>query len=270
MNLKNFIKKANEIIKNPQDIAPYVIQNSCKIRGIRIDREKFLRRELSRYYKNNPEIVDRAIKTDPSNTGIPIKLINKIADNCIKYENLRTTIFAAGLGLPGAASGPAIAGIIVTDLVQYHSFLMRIMQKLLYLYGYPEIHDVEEELDDETKTKLLAFFGIMYSVNGASNLITAGVKKYSENLIKELPKQALTKTNWYPIVQKLCKSIGVKATKDGVAKKIGGKIVPVIGAAVNGTLTNKAFNWQANKLKNFLIGFYGKDFLLTDDLSKDL
>ena len=263
MNLKNFIVKANEIIKNPQDIAPYVVKNSCKIRGIRVDREKFLRRELSKYYKNNPEIIDRVIDTDPCCAGVPIKLINKIADNCINYEKLRTTICAAGLGLPGAVSGPAIAGIIISDLAQYHVYLMRIMQKLLYLYGYPEINNVEDEIDDETKTKLIVFLGVMYGVNGASNLLTAGVKIYSENLTK----QVLTKANWYPIVQQLCQTIGIKATKEGIAKKIGGKIVPVIGAAVNGTLTNQAFKWQANKLKNYLIGFYGKEFLLTDDLS---
>ncbi len=265
MNLKNFIKKANEIIKNPQDIAPYVVKNSCKIKGVRVDREKFLRRELSKYYKNNPEIIDLVIYTDPCYAGVPIKLINKIADNCINYEKLRTTISAATLGLPGAVSGPAIAGIIGADMVQYHVFLMRIMQKLLYLYGYPEISDVEEELDDETKTKLIVFLGVMYGVNGASNLITAGAKIYSENLTK----QALTKANWYPIVQKLCQTIGIKATKEGIAKKIGGKIVPIIGAAVNGTITNQAFKWQANKLKNYLIGFYGKEFLLTDDLSDE-
>ncbi len=62
---------------------------------------------------------------------------------------------------------------------------------------------------------------------------------------------ALTKTFWYPIVKKIASWLGVKLTKDSMGKAVS-KVIPLIGAAVSGTLTYATFKPMANKLKKEL------------------
>lgn len=59
------------------------------------------------------------------------------------------------------------------------------------------------------------------------------------------------KTSWYPIVKKIAAWLGVKITKDSIGKAAG-KIIPLLGAAVSGTLTYATFRPMAKKLKNEL------------------
>ena len=105
-NNQEIVQKIKDLVKD----IPYTLTvNCCKLPLSKIDREKFLRTELKKYYPE--KVISKAIETNPHAAGIPVKIINKIADSCIEYERGLTTGIAAGLGLPGIASNAAFIGI---------------------------------------------------------------------------------------------------------------------------------------------------------------
>ena len=61
-----------------------VLKEASSLPGIRIDRDDFLRKQLQKYCDDN--VVQSAIETSPHNAGISLKLIEKIAKDCITYE----------------------------------------------------------------------------------------------------------------------------------------------------------------------------------------
>lgn len=70
---------------------------------------------------------------------------------------------------------PAKAATIPADIAQYYGYMLRATQKLMYLYGFPQI-DVEEncrDFDSETLNLLIRCMGAMYGVVGASNALKA-------------------------------------------------------------------------------------------------
>lgn len=70
---------------------------------------------------------------------------------------------------------PAKAATIPADIAQYYGYMLRATQKLMYLYGFPQI-DVEEncrDFDSETLNLLIRCMGVMYGGVGASNALKA-------------------------------------------------------------------------------------------------
>ena len=62
-----------------------------------------------------------------------------------------------------------------------------------------------------------------------------------------MAQQALTKTFWYPIVKQVGKAVGIKVTKNTVAKGVT-KAVPVIGGVISGTLNFASMMPMAKRL----------------------
>lgn len=136
--------------------------------GIRIDRAQFLQKEL---FKNfDQEVIDEAISNTPAKANIPGEDIDKIADEVIKFERNCVSGISAALGTPG---GVAMVATIPADIIQYYGYLLRAAQKLLYLYGFPEIEVNEggEKIDSETMNILIICLGAMYGVAGANKAI---------------------------------------------------------------------------------------------------
>ena len=145
---------------------------------------------------------------------------------------------------------------------------LRILQKLIYLYGWQEILDDGEELDDETLNLLTLFLGVMFGVNGAASAITKVSASIAEKASKSLASKALTKGTIYPIVKKVAQLIGVKMTKDIFAKGVG-KIVPVVGGVVCGGLTHVTFKPMAKRLQYQLSTLKFCDTKYYEDMEKE-
>src|SRR5699024_2415835 len=64
---------------------------------------------------------------------------------------------------------------------------------------------------------------------------------------QKVAQQALTKTFWYPIVKQVGKAVGIKVTKNTVAKGVT-KAVPVIGGVISGTLNFASMMPMAKRL----------------------
>lgn len=229
-----------------------VILMAFKIPGVSINRENFLRKELLTKY--SPEIVEEVVKTTPMQAGIKSEDIEKIATSIIQNERLKVSGISVALGTPG---GAAMAATIPADIGQYYGCLLRVAQKLLYLYGFPQIEYQEENqsFDTETMNQIILCLGVMFGVANAKNGLLAMAKALGTGVEKQLIKKALTKGTIYPIVKSVSKWFGVKMTKEVFAGFFK-KAIPVVGGVVGGGLTYATFRPCCIKLKEVLENTY--------------
>ena len=223
-----------------------VLGASLQLPGSRVDRETFLRKELSKYCKE--EEINMAISTTPKEANIPKEYINKIAKSCIELNTTKVAAISFATGLPG---GWWMAAAIPADLAQFYHYIIVVAQKLAYLYGWPNLFDDDNEIDDETLLRLTLFIGVMMGSAQASNAITTISKKIAEQALRKLPSRALTKSGLYKIATQVAKWIGVRLTKSTFAKGVS-KAVPIIGGVVSGSMSYVSFKIMANKLKKHL------------------
>ena len=252
-------KKTKEIvIKSKDSVVQAIDQNGngeidiediivigLRTPGVNINRANFLQKEL---YKNHPQdVIDKAIETTPAKAGISKEEIDKIAEEVIKYERNCVSGISAALGMPG---GVAMLATIPADVAQYYGYLLRATQKLLYLYGFPEI-DTEEKgqkFDSETINILIICMGVMYGVAGANNALKTMAKALATGVEKKLLNTALTKTAIYPIVKSIAKWFGKKMTKEIFAGFFE-KTIPVVGGIIGGGVTYLSFKPCCDTLK---------------------
>ena len=225
-----------------------IIILAIKLPEVHITRESFLRKELFKNYP--PEVIDDAVARTPAFAGISEADIDRIADEVIKFERNCVSGISAALGVPG---GAAMAATIPADVVQYYGYTLRAIQKLLYLYGFPEIDSDGEgiSLDSETINRIVVCLGVMNGVAGANNAVKALAKALSVGVEKKLIAAALTKGTLYPILKSTLKWFGVKLTKEIFAKTVKNAI-PVVGGIVGGGITFLSFRPCCMRLKDVL------------------
>ena len=236
------------------DLEDFII-HGLRMPGIGISRAAFLRAELQKDCQK--DVIEDAVANNPAHAGISSETIDKHADQVIGYERNCVTGISAALGMPG---GAAIAATVPADMVQYYGFMLRAAQKLLYLYGFPEIN-VEESgnvFDAETLNLLTLCLGVMFGVSGANVALRSLANALAKGVEKQLLKAALTKGTIYPVVKSVSKWFGVHMTKSVFAGFFK-KAIPVVGGAVGGTITYLSFGPCCNKLKESL-----KDTILSD------
>lgn len=221
-----------------------------KLPIVKVNREKFLHKELIRYYSE--DVVNIAIKKNPAYAGIEKERINEISKQVINYETNKVSAISFVAGMPG---GIAMAATVPADIAQYFGYMIRVMQKLAYLYGFEDFELNEETISDETLNQIMVFLGVMFGVQGAN----AGVKKIAEaaakKVSKSLAQKALTKGTVYPVVKKIAQAVGIRMTKQIFAESVS-KVVPVIGGVVTGGLSYVTFKPCAKKLKNSFKDLY--------------
>lgn len=222
-----------------------VIIMGLKVPGIRIGRAQFLQKEFQS--KLPQDVIDNAISHNPLYAHIPTQLIDQIADEVIKYERTCVSGISTALGMPG---GVAMVATIPADIAQYYGYMLRATQKLMYLYGFPEI-DVEETgqtFDSETMNILIICMGVMYGAAGASNALKSIAKALACGVEKQLLRKALTKGTIYPIVKSVAKWFSVKMTKEVFAGFFK-KAIPIVGGVIGGGITFLSFKPCCDKLK---------------------
>lgn len=108
-----------------------------------------------------------------------------------------------------------MAATIPTDMIQYYGFMLRAAQKLLYLYGFPEINVDEKNnvFDSETLNMLTLCLGVMFGVAGANQALKAIANALAKGVEQKLLRAALTKGTIYLIVKSVSKWFGVHMTK---------------------------------------------------------
>lgn len=225
-----------------------IITLAVKTPGVHVTRASYLQKEL---FKNYPQkVIEKAIETTPAQAGISPDEIDKIADDVIAFERNCVSGISAALGMPG---GWAMVATIPADIVQYYGYTLRAVQKLLYLYGFPEI-DADEEgikLDSGTINSIILCLGVMNGVAGANNAIKAMAKAFATGVEKKLLNAALAKGTFYPLVKSILKWFGIKLNKSLFAGFFK-KAIPVVGGVIGGGITFLSFKPCCYRLKDAL------------------
>lgn len=215
-----------------------------RLRGVRIDRDHFLRAELHRRGVGT-ETIDRAIAENPAAAGIGLDMLDRIASEVVEFETRKSTAMSFAAGIPG---GFAMFGTIPGDITQFYIHAFRIMQKVAFVYGWREFLSDTDDIDDETLGKLTAFLGVMMGVGGASATVTNFAANVARPAIqRQIAGVALTKTAWYTPMKQVLRVVGVKLTKDSFAKAVS-KTVPVVGGVISGGLTYATLRVQSGRL----------------------
>ena len=219
-----------------------------RVPGVRVNRDEFLRQELRKLHLSDDTIA-RALSSNPMMAGVSLAQIDTLAEDAISYETNKSAAISFVAGIPG---GFAMLGTIPADLMQYYVHAFRIMQKLAYLYGWRELLSDMDEVDDETIGVLAMFFGVMLGVGGAAQSLTTFARSVAMPAFqKQVTKQALTKTSWYPVMKHCLRFIGINLTKKSFAQGVS-KVIPVIGGVVSGGMTFVSLQSQSTRLKGHL------------------
>lgn len=238
--------KANE---NPESRFSAVLVSAAKLPGVRINREAYLRTALARHCSEDD--IRRAVEESPAAAGIPVEILDKLASDSIRFETGKVSALSAAAGIPGILALPAT---VPADMAQYFGHMVRIAQKLAYLYSWPDLFSDEgDDVDDATMGVLTLFFGVMFGTQSANAAVGKVAGMMAEQVAKKLPQKALTQGVIYPIVKKVAGYIGVQMTKQTFAKSVS-KAIPVVGAVVSGTLTFATYRPMARRLQKHLAG----------------
>ena len=223
-----------------------VMSVAMSVPGVKVNRKEFLVAALSKLcsLEQLKQISDGKRPAD----YLSIETIDRLADSYINSHTTKVTALSAAAGLPG---GLSMAATIPADLAQYYYHVFVLSQKMAYLYGFPDLTDEDGVLTEEAKNVMTLFAGAMMGVGIANEAIQKIAENLAKEIVKRLPKYALTKTVIYPIVKQVAKWIGIKLTKDSFAKGLG-KIVPILGGVISGGLTYVTFRPGAKKLKKTL------------------
>ncbi len=222
-----------------------ILKMTLQIPFVKVDRTKFLEKELSVYLPQDEVL--KAISESPLKV-LTKSHLEKIARGCIKYHLTLVTGASALAGLPG---GWASAGTIPADIAQFYAHIFALTQKLLYLYGWPDMQNENGEIDDETASILTLFVGVMMGSQLASEAAKNLTKALAVEVAKRLPRVHLTKYMIYNISKQLAKWIGIKLTKQGFSRGVS-KVIPLIGAPISAGLTYYTFKPMADKLHKHL------------------
>lgn len=233
--------------QDSEQFAYEIMKRAASLKVVKIDRGEFLRTTLKKYC---PEVdASAAVETSPIKAGVAPRDLDEIALNVIDFETKKCAGLSFLAGIPG---GVALAGTVPADLAQYFAHVMRVEQKLAYLYGWQTFLNPEDEVDDETLMKLIVLMGIMLEVGGVANSVTKFATDVAQKSIaKTIERQALTKTFFYTPMKKVLRVLGVNLTKQTFAKGVS-KVVPVVGGVVSGGLTYASFKPGAERLRRYL------------------
>lgn len=244
---KDKVFDALDINKDGRVDTEDIIILGLRIPGVHIDREEFLRKQFMKNYAN--DVVQDAVKFNPAHAGITVEEIDNIADQVIQYERNCVSGISLALGAPG---GVAMVATLPADIAQYYGYMLRAIQKLLYLYGFPEIN-VENgvNIDDETMNLITLCLGVMYGVEGSVASIKILSNALGKGVEKKLLQKALTKGTFYPIVKKISRWFSVCMTKQVFAGFFR-KAIPVVGGVVGGGITYLSFKPCCDNLKKSL------------------
>ena len=102
-----------------------VLAVAVELPGVKIEREEFLQNNFSSRFDS--EMVTRIVQTSPIRAGVNESVLHEIARDCIDYEQMKVSALSFATGFGGLVGIPA-------DLAQYLAHVLRISQKLAYIY----------------------------------------------------------------------------------------------------------------------------------------
>lgn len=221
------------------DLVDFVIK-ALRTKGVNINRAEYLKTAFKKYC--DEETISNAIDLTPTKAGIRKEIVDKTASETIALHKSLVVASSVGLGYVPGGVGVEIA-TTVADLAQYYAQLLIIMQKLMYLYGYPEL-DLQNEngsIDDGTMNLIIIGLGAMAGVKEAAVFIEKITSKLAANAPKIILKPGFSTKIAYQVSKKVLNFFGIKLTKEVAIKGISNAI-KFAGGAIMGSLSFVTFS----------------------------
>lgn len=236
--IEGFIKDTSNKVNDSFDNVNVenALHLALKAPGAVVNREAFLKEQFEKDFSE--EIIAMAIEKSPAFALIPQEKIDEAAKNSVDFESEQVTWISASTSVLG---GSVIAAGI--DLVQYFIGILRIEQKLAYLYGFKEMNLKTAEVDKEAMRQLMVLMGIMFDVKGADEEL--------QKMTKEEEMEINAKATVYPFVKEVIQYISIKLTKQVFADSVV-STVPLVGAVASGAITYVTYKPCANRLQKAL------------------
>ena len=232
------------------------IASLAKIPMVHVDREQFLRQVFK-----SSEYIDTIIEKGPL-AVYTVDSVRKKANEIINATTKKSSFASFVSGLPSSIVTMAASGS--ADVTQYFLFALNLAQKIAYLFNEDEIFaSANGNISEESQVRMVSYLGAMLGVNGATSLIAKTSQKMGASIGKQVTKQALTKTAWYPLFKKIASSLGYQVTKNTVGKIIE-KSVPILGGVLSGGITYLTFKPMGSKLADAFVKIANGE--LDDDL----
>lgn len=223
-----------------ETIGSNIIESSLKLPFVKVDRREF----LIKIFKDKVDDYEKLIEDGPTSFFSKVEL-DSIADRIINKEVLASSGMSFAAGVPG---GLTMAATIPADIIQFYGYALRLAQEISYIYGYENILDDDSQLTEEGKNTLILYLGIMLGVSVAGSTVRLLSVKFSQQLLKTLPRKALMKTMYYPVIKKVLKHFGVVVTKKTFSGAVS-KVIPIIGGGVSGGINYVTLKSLSKKLK---------------------
>lgn len=212
--------------------------------GMKINRAEFLETQLKGKYMQ--ETVDRAVASSPVKAEIPLEELDRLAAACIETEAEKANRISKDRSIPESVA-----------IVTTYGIMLRTVQELLYLYGFPDLglSKESETIDAGVQNILILCIGVIYGIEGADNAIRAVAKAMGTGVDKSLLQKALTKGAIQPFVINVGKWFATKMAKEvgaGLLKKIpfaGGLLADTI---LGTGLTKSSYAASCGRLKDIL------------------
>jgi len=223
-----------------------LLRASLSIPGARVDRPAFLRAQLRPYVPDT--IVEKAVNERPALAGIPRDLIDRLADSSVRWHVAEVSAISFVTGLPG---GWWVAGTIPADLAQFYWHAVVLSQKLAYLYGWPELLDEDNGVDDETILRITLFVGVMMGAQAANRSLAELAERFAAEVARRLPRQALTQYGLYNVAKQIGKWIGIQITKSSFSRALS-RVIPIVSGFISAGLSAAFMIPMARRLKGHL------------------
>ena len=214
---------------------------ALKNKAVRVDRDAYLRKAFMMVC--DEDTIKKAIETSPAKANIKEQYIKKAAYDSIRKQTLLATGSSVALGyVPGGLAVDVTT--TVADVTQFYAHLLIIIQKLLYLYGFPELEFNDKNdipIDDGTMNMLIICLGAMAGVNEACKVLTNMAELLAKGVTKKMMQTAMTKAAAWPVIKKILSYFAIRLTRDLATKTVANSI-KVLGGILVGGITYGSFN----------------------------
>jgi len=225
------------------------------IPAVRVNREKFLRKILDGYCPQR--VIDEAVQTSPADALVPDVVVEKLANKIIREETASLCTMSVATGIPG---GWFTLLTIPGDLLQYYGHMLRLVQKLAYLYSWEEFQFVGGRPSEKTKSDMVMLTGVMYgssdpaeAINTMSGAVTVKLQRKAKRKVKgKLKRKMEEKALSIPAVAKVSGFATEKVPLVQTYNKLKDSAIPYGKMTASGVVSYMAFRTMARRLKEFL------------------
>lgn len=223
------------------------IRQAARLPMVRIKREEFLRSALTGHVSD--EQLEEAVAQTPALAGVDLRVVDRIAKRLINAETRRVSALSFVAGLPG---GFALAAAVPADVAQYFAHVMRLSQQLAYVYGWDSFLSQDDQVTEETVSRLIVLMGAMMGVSGAEGAVRAATKSMAQQgAVKYARRRAVFQSIDQPILNTVVSFIS-KKLGEHTTKKVVGKLIPLAGGVISGGMTYMSFKPSAKRLQDYL------------------